>query len=139
MEYILLIDTDSYAGNFERELTGWVMGWDYYGELYDKLKSEESVAKHPELEDYFKSWRNLATAYEFDEEYGKQVCGILATPGARNYNTVGIAVRNEHIDAAHLVIIKQMVEEFAVTHNIKILGYRMKTVNTVVTESEYIV
>ena len=137
MEHILIIDTDSYAGNFERELTGWVMGWNYYDQIWDRGTSKESVAAHPELADYFKVWRNLATTYEFDEEYGKQVCGIFYTEAGKNCNSVGIAIEDSNIDVAHFSIVRQMVEEFAVRRNIKILGYRMKIVKTVVTVSEY--
>jgi hypothetical protein len=40
--YIFVIDTDSYSGNFEREMTGWITGPDGDGKMCDRGYSYQS-------------------------------------------------------------------------------------------------
>jgi hypothetical protein len=155
--YILAIDTDSYSGNFEREMSGWIMGHDYYNEFYDRGKSKESRDRHPELTEYT-LWKDLCTSFEFDSEYGEQACGIVETPGYSNngtgkhtkialgekrvwpaYQSVGIAVSEPaKLTGEFFDTIKMMATEFATENNIKIHNYRLMTIETttVITESE---
>jgi hypothetical protein len=155
MTNILVIDTNSYSGNFEREMTGFVTGATRE-EYNDRGNVEKTRALHPELADYFIKWGNdILGCYEFDEEYGEQVCGIMPTPGWSNngrghhtklepgekrhcpaYQSVGIALSVSELDEDVLKTVRMLVDEFATEHEILILGYRMITIETVTTTTE---
>lgn len=102
-KYTLMIDTNSYAGNFERELAAWLTG-----------KTQKGLGRHSE---YIIAWANLGvyhfadgediaginmvtaftwlnehTVYvtEFDKEGYECVCGIFVSPNDTEYKTVGI-------------------------------------------------
>lgn len=158
MDHILVIDTDSYSGNFEREMTGWIVGHDNYGAVYDRGWSVRSKEDKPELATYFEEWTNFSSEYMFDEEYGSQMVGIVPTPGWSNngtgvqtklkagekmqwpaYQSVGIAISNPVMDSDFLNIVKMLAEEFAAMEKIVITGYRIITIQTVVTKEEIII
>jgi hypothetical protein len=155
MTHILVIDTDSYSGNFEREMTGFVTGVERE-ELYDRGSANKTIAMHPELADYFAKWNtSIIGDYMFDDEYGDQICGIMPTPGWSNngtgkhtklepgekrywpaYQSVGIALSVSELDEDILETVRMLVDEFATEHKILILGYRMVTIETVTTTTE---
>tara|TARA_R110000851_G_scaffold333220_1_gene511596 strand:+ start:1221 stop:1697 length:477 start_codon:yes stop_codon:yes gene_type:complete len=154
MTHILVIDTDSYSGNFEREMTGFVTGVD--GDLYDRGGATETRELHPELTAYFDKWSEVIIGdYVFNDEYGHQICGIMPTPGWSNngsgqhtklepdekryypaYQSVGIALNVSKLDEDVLETVRMLVDEFATEHKILILGYRMVTIETVTTTTE---
>ena len=144
MDTLLVIDTNSYSGNFEREMAGWIIGHDNYGEMYDRGWSVRSKEDKPELAEYFEEWATFNSEYVFDEEYGSQMVGIMPTPGWSNngsgkhtklkadekvkwpaYQSVGIAISNPVLDSDFLATIKMLAEEFAVQMKITITGYRL--------------
>jgi hypothetical protein len=155
MTHILVIDTDSYSGNFEREMTGFVTGVERE-ELYDRGSAGKTRELHPELAAYFDKWSEVIIGdYVFDDEYGDQVCGIMPTPGWSNngrghhtklepsekrycpaYQSVGIALSVSELDEDVLETVRMLVDEFATEQNILILGYRMVTIETVTTTTE---
>lgn len=151
--HIFVIDTDSYSGNFEREMTGWIMGHDNYGETYTKGTHEQVRELYPELSEYFTRMQEISSDHVFDDEYGHQQCGIIETPGWSNdgmgkhtklaegekrkwpaYQSVGIAVSTTEIPKGDLKQMKALAQEFAKDNDIEILGYRIVTVETVTTE-----
>lgn len=82
-QYILVIDTTAYAGNFERQMTGYITGT--HRENYHSFGYIEKVQeKQPLLKDYFGIWNRLLSEYVFDDEYGETSCGIMPTPGYTN-------------------------------------------------------
>ena len=136
-------------------MTGWIVGHDNYGEMYDQGSSVRSKEDKPELADYFEKWIGLSSDYIFDEEYGSCLAGIMTTPGWSNngtgkhtklkvgekqkwpaYQSVGIAISAPAIDPEFLVTIKMLAEEFASNNKINITGYRIITINTVITKTE---
>jgi len=154
---LLVIDTEQYSGNFEREMTGWIVGNNNHGEMYDRDMYLKTHSAYPELEDYFSEWQTeYCGSYIFDEEYGRQMCGIVVTPGWSNdgygqhsklpegtkrkwpaYQSVGIAIRKTLPDDM-IDIVKQLAHEFANNYNITITGLRYvtETVTTNTTEEE---
>jgi hypothetical protein len=151
----LIIDTEQYSGNFERKMTGYITGSDDYGELYDKGASVRSRESHPELAEYVAAWQETyASRHMFDVEYGATICGIWLTPGWSNngrgkctkltegqkmhcgsYQSVAIAI-HEMLPESMLVVVKQLVEEYAEQNDITIIGLRYvtQTITTVETE-----
>ena len=149
----IIIDTDSYSGNFEREMVSYVTG----------LYSEEQYHGKEEAES-FREWAedNGMDGYMFEaiveetqhEEYGWRYSVMFATPGRLNngtgqnfdaepgqtgwpaYESVGFAVSRE-LTPEELRVVKQRAEEYGKLNRIKILGYRMQTQQTVSTTTEF--
>jgi len=160
---ILVIDTDAYSGNFERELTGWITGAEGFDDVTDLRLVEQTQLAHPDLTAYFDKWEIVLATHTFDSEYNDTHCGIMTTPGWTNdghgthrklepgeksqyssYQSVGIAISRSEIgegEAEFLATVKQLAEEFAADTTrryigaFEILGYRFVT-ETVVTTTE---
>jgi hypothetical protein len=128
--YVFIIDTDSYSGNFEREmcayLTGMVDNSDVgreYTELY-----EQETGKDP---------------YEVNEhilfmpgEYGERPCTIMPTPGKwPDYQSVGIFMSRKPTEE-EIKILKerankfQLLEDYKKNETPKILGFRLIQMKT---------
>jgi hypothetical protein len=78
--YILVVDTDKYAGNFERELTGFCVG------VHDGTHGDREAADFGEwLEEQDKTsgWEAISTTEPEDNGWPR-VCTIWPTPGRLN-------------------------------------------------------
>lgn len=152
MSQFLIIDTDSYSGNFERELVSFVTG----------LYSDEQCHGESEADD-FKVWAEEKglDPYMFesvvvetnDPEYGWRYPIMFATPGRLNngtgqhynaaegekgwaaYESVGFAITRE-LTQEELEVIKERAELYCNENNIKIVGYRLLTKAVTVTSTE---
>lgn len=111
-EWWLVIDTNSYAGNFERELSGWCLG--VTGESHGI----------PEAMTFIETYRNDEWALRLDEtiscvgEHGER-CTMWPTPkaplteqGTVPYNSVGVpfSKRPTH---RHMTFVMARAQEFA--------------------------
>lgn len=78
--FILVIDTDSYSGNFEREICGYATGIVDEERGHGIEQANEAIRDHPEIVKGIvakQSWRTHA-------EYGQVSNTIRATPGRLN-------------------------------------------------------
>jgi hypothetical protein len=140
---ILAIDTDSYSGNFERELVSYVTG----------LTGEDQYHGEREAED-FREWAESEglNPHMFepiveetkDSEYGWRLPIMLATPGRLNngtgqhydaapdekgwaaYESVGFALSRE-LTPEELAVIKSRAEQYGAANGIQIKGFRLIT------------
>lgn len=125
---LLIIDTDQYAGNFEREITGFITGRhnetshgeDEAAEFHQFCKDNDKVLLDKEI---------AFNGADVDYEGHYAVCTIYPTNGLRNingetvkvvephtegypiYNSVAIFFRNRPSDEA-LALMKQRAEEW---------------------------
>ena len=70
-KHFLIVDTDSYSGNFERELCSYAFGVvdEYASSSSNWTPTEEVLEEDPELEDYYSFWQE---AIEWvNTEYGR--------------------------------------------------------------------
>ena len=153
--YIIIVDTDKYSGNFETEMFGYVTGI-VSESIYDRGYAEKSIKDdYEDYKEYFDWWNNNVSEYLFDDEYGEQPVGIIPTTGYYNdrfgkifkedknkkvikrkypsYQSVGIAVRSE-LPQNVLDTFKKRVYDFCSNHKdyitnesdvIEVIGYRM--------------
>lgn len=78
--YSLVIDTDAYSGNFERQLAGYTTGvWDYE-RAHGEEEAEDAKKANPSLTQSMED-KSLALTHD---EYGEVTNTIRATPGRRN-------------------------------------------------------
>lgn len=75
--YLVVIDTDKYAGNFEREMCAYITG--VVGECEVGLKSKNVAIKELDQETVY--WFAHNVAQMPDEHNVKRPCAIRATPG----------------------------------------------------------
>jgi hypothetical protein len=130
--YYFIIDTDSYAGNFERELCAYCTGhWDYetHGE-------EQALLFKKEVGDPEVLFESIAYVGVGD---GYQSCQTLEVePTVDQYNSVAISF-SEKPTIEQIKIMRHRAEKFTRVGQIfnqpvkfKILGYRLiqKTIHT---------
>lgn len=80
-QYLIIIDTDSYSGNFEREMSIYLTG--RHDEMFEHMVDEYRDVEN--MSDSYKKWfYENTSSYMFDEEYGSRMCGIWSTPGFSN-------------------------------------------------------
>lgn len=152
--YIIIVDTDKYSGNFERGMFGYVTGV-IRANVHDRGCAKRSLADdYEDHKEYFDWWAENVSEYVFDDEYGEMPVGIIPTPGYYNdgygkhykedknkkvkrkwpaYQSVGIAVSGE-LPRNVLDTFKQRVYDFCSNHKkpfsnesdeIKVIGFRM--------------
>lgn len=93
--YIFVIDTDSYAGNFERELCACCTGiWDYetHGGKEAKLFYQETG--YSEEQNPFEAYVGLYSI-EHDGNYWAAPQCLILTPQSKQNNSVGIFMSQE--------------------------------------------
>lgn len=81
--YVLVIDTNAYSGNFERQLCGYATGIFDYERGHGRQEAEAAMADAPET---VKGIRKKAVAVQHFE-YGMVFNTIRATPGRINNGT----------------------------------------------------
>lgn len=126
--YALVIDTDSYAGNYERPLCGWFTG--VYGEC--EVGIEEAAAAYKELPPDARDWLEENVLSLPDEHGCSRPVSIWPGPGTpTKYTAVAIWLNDtppHHVLAA--------IQERALTYNwrpmrrefdsdVKVTGYRL--------------
>lgn len=84
--YILVVDTDSYAGNFERELAGYATGVCDRDRGHGDREAEDTATAHPDMVGALMT-KSLPVRHD---EYGMVTNTIRATPGRLN-NGFGFA------------------------------------------------
>ena len=95
--YILVIDTDSYAGNFERELAGYTTGIFDYQRAHGEKEAEGAKKANPMLTEALEE-KSLPVQHE---EYEEVTNTIRATPGRAN-NGMGWAYDASDLEAEAL-------------------------------------
>ena len=148
--FALVIDTDSYAGNFEREMCAWITGFE--GEHYPggieyivETANEQLGEKSGELID-------LLDAVNHDQ-YGQMEVIMTYTPGTCEYNSVAIMLNDRPSDEL-LALMAERARTFPEASvekdrrwwtsigllrdmkPINILGIRLESYTTVVTKTE---
>ncbi len=127
-QYTLLINTDSYAGNFEREMTAYCTGVIGECEVGEELieKFNDEIALNFNIpNDYFED--KLA---QKPDEYGcYRPCQIERNEDGI-YNTVGINFNNEPT-TKDIEIIKYAASQFVEKNNIKIIDFSLKIDTTI--------
>jgi len=114
-EYYLTIKTDSYAGNFERELCAYCTG--KYGDCeVGKNQAEDFINK---FEDIFEE---IVNPYVPDE-HG---CNRPVSLNTNDSNSLDIFFY-EKPSTDQLKLLKQRAEEFAIKKQFKILEYKWGT------------
>ncbi len=126
---LLVIDTDSYAGNFEREIVAYSTGMydEYMGEDEGNGFKEWAAAYGLQNPDMFGLL--VTTHLNDDEDYGMCYASIDMGPNGL-YNSVRFAAERRPTKE-ELDIIKLRVEDYATKNNIVILGYRLITKQTI--------
>lgn len=78
-DYLLVIDTNSYAGNFERTLFNFLQRNGGLYDVYDSCNIAEvdEGENDVDVEEYFEA---NTSKYLFDEEYGDAPVGIVESP-----------------------------------------------------------
>ena len=119
-KYIFVIDTDSYAGNFEREMTAYVIGEVGECGVGEKYASAFDEEVHPvDLEDI--------SEYRIDYRgFRRPTSKYLSADG--NYNSVAIFL-NGMLDDETIDYMKLRARKYLNIrgHDIKITGFRMIT------------
>jgi len=89
-EYVLCIDTDAYAGNFERPMTAFITG--VIGECGVGLEAMHYFFERVEEDGYEEEarWFDEFVTQESDNHGTHRPCSIYLTPGTKAYNSVGI-------------------------------------------------
>ncbi len=138
--YLFIIDTDSYSGNFERELCAYVTGhWDQdtHGRSQAEKFTEEEGEPNP-FEDYIECC---------SDEYGRLTPQCLeATPKelhvANHYSSVGVFF-NKKPTPELISILKRRSYKFAEQGlifdrpvELKILGFRLCKYTVIIDEEE---
>lgn len=86
--YILVVDTDSYAGNFERQLAGFATGICDIERGHGEEEAEQAERDAPEMIAALKA-KSLPVRHK---QYGKVTNTIRATPGRLNNGAIRIFV-----------------------------------------------
>lgn len=136
--HILIIETDSYAGNFERELCAYATGLIGECEVGDRQARDFSEEFGEEIA---KSFQKISV--EFADDNGtRRPCSMRRTPNnAKNYNKETYEFNgktyekpcyndieiffNDRPTNEQLQIIVSRTKEFAQTKGIKIFGYKL--------------
>lgn len=85
--FVFVIDTDRYAGNFERDMTAWITG--HIGDC--DVGREYTAAACDALSRSVRTWIDDYIDQEPDEHGCHRPCVIWETPGTSGvYNSVGI-------------------------------------------------
>lgn len=130
-KYTLLINTNSYAGNFEREMTAYctgVIGECEVGEELIESFNNEIASKFNIQSDHFEDILEQRS----DEDGCYRPCQIEKSETG-DYNTVGINFINEPT-TDDIEIIKFAAHKFGVKNNIKIIDLSLKVETTEITE-----
>lgn len=127
--YMFVIDTDSYAGNFERELCAWctgILGDCGIGDEY----ADDFILDFPNEQSRF-----VYKLAKTSDENGVRRPVIILSDEDRKFNSVGILFC-EQPSREDIEFIKVRAESFKGSdyQKFKVLGYRVLCVETVTTE-----
>ncbi len=154
--YVFIIDTDSYSGNFERAMCGYLTGI-----------QNESTSRTDKYVDLFMQEMNVEEPYEYNEhilfmsgDFGESPVEIFSTPGFFNdghgghykdgteysgnkypaYQSVGIFMDRKPTDE-EIKILKERANKFQLLNDyhetIKVLGFRL--IQRITTEVEIVI
>lgn len=116
--YVFVIDTDKYAGNFERDLCGFITGkaGDYDFEMIGVYRKEMGL--DPDGDDY--------NEYVIDiiGEHGLTPCTIWPTPDCKGYNSVAIFMDRPPTDEEVQLLMKRTYI-FCEKNDIVVEGFRL--------------
>lgn len=134
-KYYIIFDTNSYAGNFERELcayaTGVIGDCGVGEEFIDVFIKEEKINYDKEYstlnEDF---WGNLIGFTQDDDGCWRPV-NIDITPGTAYYSSVRI-ILNHKPTIKQYELIKNRGKKFATNKNIQILNVRLMREDVVI-------
>lgn len=133
--YIVLVDTNMYSGNFEREMTAYCTGTIGECEVGDRQARlfQEEVAE--ELQAEFED----ALAHPADERGCRRPCSIWRSEGKSSYEEVAMFFDCKPTQSM-LDLIKQRAVEFSkeggyngkmIIHSVKLIKRKRTTVDTV--------
>lgn len=137
-EYDLVIDTNLYAGNFEREMCGYVTGvWDE-----DTHGGDQAAVFHQEV-----SGDPFAEIVELrpDDDHGWMKPEAIAQTPPKFHNHNSVAIHLSEVPPENLIeLIKSRAHKFAAegkvfdrpVEGLKILGFRLLEQTTTTTERE---
>ena len=114
--YSFIVDTDSYAGNFEREMTAYVTG--VVGEC--NVGIDEAELFHDEMDldlDELMYQKSDGTCY--------RPCAMENNPNALNYDYNSVAMYFLTDPCEYLDMLKERSLEYAKNNNIKIERFRL--------------
>jgi len=126
--FVFVIDTDAYAGNFEREICAYVTGhWD--GETHGGDQAEVFKKEVGDPEELFGEYITTAPS---DDSYPRQVhADLMWEPQGKGMNSVGIFFEEEPT-AVLITLMKDRAIKFAKEGRIfdrpvtmKIIGFRL--------------
>ena len=143
--YVFIIDTDSYSGNFERAMCGYLTGI-----------QNESTSRTDKYVEAYKKEMNIAEPYEHNEHiifmpggYGESPVEAFPTPGVFRehngdkypaYQSVGIFMDRKPTDE-EIKILKERANKFQLLDDsdetIKVLGFRL--IQRITTEVEIVI
>jgi len=121
--YSFIVDTDSYAGNFEREMTAYVTG--VVGDC--GVGSQEAVLfweDNPDIVLYDKM-------YQKSDDNCDRPCAMENNPTALNYNYNSVAMYFLTDPREYLDMLKERSLEYAKNNNIKIEFFRLNFIEDV--------
>lgn len=109
--YLLIIDTDQYAGNFERQLTGFCTGVD--DGTHGHLEGEDLVDFLEDNPEYENTWEHKIITNPDDNGYAR-VCSIWPTPGRANN---GLGHSYDPTDPDQVELARLMAKESAIAYH----------------------
>lgn len=126
--YLFIIDTNSYAGNFEREMCAYITGKTGECEVGHEL-AEIAEREIPEEIEQFEDVIEWVPG-----EHGSQIVTIFDNPNHKHeYNSVAIYFCS--IPSPKLVkLLKERAQKFAKDRRIKIEGFRFLSLHETYTE-----
>ena len=164
--WAFVVDTDSYAGNFERELSSFVVGrcdegGDHVGGPYQEMYKKDFRLMDAGTEDPFEDLSETRVDDHGDDAIGRAPMALAPTPGYSNdghgnisevgpgedpkyaaYNSVAIFLSREPSDG-ELALLAERAMKFATLppikdwdHRPKILGFRLVAERTEITSRD---
>lgn len=132
-EVIVLIHTNKYAGNFERDMCGFVTGM--YGEC--GVGEEEAQMFQEDMSDLGldPDMFDEIIAQESDDNGCHRPCSIWNANGETGYKTVAIFFDADPTPT-HIEIIRQRAQEYGEEHNIEIKKLSLLHRKVTITETE---
>lgn len=124
--YSIVVETDSYAGNFEREMCAFMTG--HIGECEVGLEEQKL---------YLLKYDPIEEITDVADEHGcYRPVEIVCTPNCPKYEAFQIFLDNNEIPSEHsLNIMKSQAFEYAKKHNLEIKNFLIK--ESITTHSYY--
>jgi len=133
--YIVVVDTNMYSGNFEREMTAYCTGT--YGEC--EVGDDKAELFREEVPEELQALFEDALAHPADERGCRRPCSIWRSEGKKSYEEVAMFFDCEPTPVM-LDLIKQRAVEFSkeggyngkmIIYSVKLIKRKRTTVDTV--------